>query len=117
MRRQAIARGEPDLGELDVQPRRLPQRLGQRLLELAPLVLLLREVAAHGGAMVEIPEGEFMMGCNEALDSQCGDNEYPYHAVDVPAFAIVDAVRAGKIDAGYTPGGTETGHDLYIGLV
>ena len=26
-------------------------------------------------------------------------------------------VSALKIDAGYTPGGTETGHDLYIGLV
>ena len=38
--------------------------------------------------MVEIPEGEFWMGCNESVDEGCEDDEYPYHVVNVPEFEI-----------------------------
>jgi len=37
---------------------------------------------------VAVPSGAFMMGCNEALDAACEDNEYPYHEVTLSAFAI-----------------------------
>ena len=55
--------------------------------------------------MVEIPAGTFMMGCNEAVDSECADSEKPYHEVTVDLFAIdVYEVRAGEfedcVDAG-----------------
>ncbi len=38
--------------------------------------------------MVAVPGGPFMMGCNEELDSECEDNEFPYHEVFLSAFAI-----------------------------
>ncbi|HSA33009.1 MAG TPA: formylglycine-generating enzyme family protein [bacterium] len=42
--------------------------------------------------MVEVPAGEFQMGCNEAVDNQCGeddeDDESPYHAVTLSAYQI-----------------------------
>ena len=38
--------------------------------------------------MVGVPAGQFWMGCNEAVDSDCGDSEFPYHQVDVPVFSI-----------------------------
>jgi len=34
------------------------------------------------------PAGPFMMGCNEAIDTQCTAAEKPYHAVTVPAFLV-----------------------------
>ncbi|MGM0574647.1 MAG: formylglycine-generating enzyme family protein [Myxococcota bacterium] len=57
------------------------------------------------GQEVWIPPGPFYMGCNEALDGDCEDNEYPQHEVDVPGFAIDRAeVTAGDwqacVDAG-----------------
>jgi formylglycine-generating enzyme required for sulfatase activity len=41
-----------------------------------------------GGPMVIIPDGEFMMGCNKAVDNQCSDDEKPYHQVYLDAFYI-----------------------------
>lgn len=38
--------------------------------------------------MVSVPGGEFAMGCNEAVDSECEDNEKPQRKVDVPGFRI-----------------------------
>lgn len=38
--------------------------------------------------MVTVGGGAFMQGCNEAVDTQCGNNEKPYHQVTVPAFDI-----------------------------
>ncbi len=38
--------------------------------------------------MVAIPTGEFFMGCNEAVDKECDDNEKPGRRVPVAAFSI-----------------------------
>jgi len=38
--------------------------------------------------MVDIPAGEFWMGCNGAVDEWCEDDEYPYHAVMLSAYKI-----------------------------
>jgi len=43
---------------------------------------------AKGGPMVIIPAGEFMMGCNESVDNQCGSDEKPYHRVYLDAYYI-----------------------------
>lgn len=40
------------------------------------------------GEMVDVPAGEFWMGCNETEDDQCDSNEYPYHAVTLSAYKI-----------------------------
>jgi formylglycine-generating enzyme required for sulfatase activity len=38
--------------------------------------------------MVEVPAGEFMMGCDEAVDEACEDDELPQHAPALSAFQI-----------------------------
>ncbi|CAN0565396.1 unnamed protein product, partial [Laminaria digitata] len=38
--------------------------------------------------MVSVPAGEFYMGCNERVDSECGDDEKPGKTVHVGAFRI-----------------------------
>jgi formylglycine-generating enzyme required for sulfatase activity len=38
--------------------------------------------------MVSVPAGKFWMGCNEQVDTQCRDNEKPYHRVYLDAFYI-----------------------------
>lgn len=40
------------------------------------------------GTMVTVPAGSFMMGCNEAMDTQCFADEYPYHDVTLPEYRI-----------------------------
>ncbi len=55
--------------------------------------------------MVEVPAGEFMMGCNEAVDTECDPSEKPYHAVTLSAYKIDKyEVTAGEyqecVDAG-----------------
>ncbi len=40
------------------------------------------------GAMVDVPAGEFQMGCNEAVDTECLGNELPYHTVFLSAYRI-----------------------------
>ena len=42
----------------------------------------------HCGEMVAVPEGPFMMGCNETIDTECDTDEHPYHEVNVPGFEI-----------------------------
>lgn len=38
--------------------------------------------------MVTVPSGTFWMGCNETLDSNCDEDEKPYHGVYLDAFDI-----------------------------
>jgi formylglycine-generating enzyme required for sulfatase activity len=38
--------------------------------------------------MVDVPAGVFMMGCNNAVDTECAPEENPYHEVNVPDFEI-----------------------------
>jgi len=38
--------------------------------------------------MVEIPGGWFWMGCNTAIDADCGGPEHPYHEVYIDTFWI-----------------------------
>lgn len=40
------------------------------------------------GEVVEVPAGEFVMGCNEELDKGCDADEKPMHSVSLSAFAI-----------------------------
>ncbi|MDD5222656.1 MAG: SUMF1/EgtB/PvdO family nonheme iron enzyme [bacterium] len=41
-----------------------------------------------GGPMLYIPAGEFLMGCNAAVDNQCKSDEKPYHLVNLSAYYI-----------------------------
>ncbi len=40
------------------------------------------------GAVVSVPAGSFMMGCNPVVDTECRDDEKPAHNVSLPAFGI-----------------------------
>ena len=40
------------------------------------------------GDEVLIPAGKFWMGCNEAVDDDCDNDEYPYHEVYLDAYYI-----------------------------
>jgi formylglycine-generating enzyme required for sulfatase activity len=58
--------------------------------------------------MVAVPGGPFMMGCNDDVDGDCGDDEYPYHEVTLSSFAIDETeVTVGMwnecVDAGMCP--------------
>ncbi|HTM44459.1 MAG TPA: SUMF1/EgtB/PvdO family nonheme iron enzyme [Polyangiaceae bacterium] len=46
------------------------------------------ESTAETNTMVAVAAGDFMMGCNAAIDSTCNPNEQPGHAVTVGAFEI-----------------------------
>jgi formylglycine-generating enzyme required for sulfatase activity len=41
-----------------------------------------------GGDMCFVPEGEFKQGCNEAIDDECGEAEYPFHKVLLSSYWI-----------------------------
>jgi formylglycine-generating enzyme required for sulfatase activity len=43
---------------------------------------------AAPGDMVSVKAGDFAMGCNEAIDDQCDDDETPQHTVTLAAFEI-----------------------------
>ena len=67
-----------------------------------------------------VPAGSFMMGCNETLDSECGEDELPYHEVNLSAYKIDKyEVTVGQfeqcVDAGSCNGGYEPyeGSDVY----
>jgi len=71
-------------------------------------------IGACAGAMVKIPAGDFWMGCNEALDSLCEEDEYPYHKIYLDAYemditevtqrAYNACVQAGVCDIPSSPG-------------
>ncbi|MBY0399190.1 formylglycine-generating enzyme family protein [Myxococcota bacterium] len=48
----------------------------------------LRRSRSGYGMMVAVPAGEFMMGCNESVDSECGDDEKPARQVALVAYSI-----------------------------
>jgi formylglycine-generating enzyme required for sulfatase activity len=62
------------------------------------------------GEMVYVPAGEFMMGCNKAVDKKCDPDEKPYHKVYLNAYYIdkyevtvaqyTECVNAGKCTPG-----------------
>jgi formylglycine-generating enzyme len=43
---------------------------------------------AEPSALVDVPAGEFAMGCNDATDSACDSDEKPQHTVSMSAFSI-----------------------------
>lgn len=45
-----------------------------------------RPEGTKGSEMVLVSAGEYKMGCNRSRDSHCDADEYPYHAVNLPAF-------------------------------
>ena len=65
--------------------------------------------ASGGDDMVPVPAGEFMMGCNEEVDSDCDADESPYHKVYLDDYKIDklevtmdqydECVKAGKCTA------------------
>ena len=69
--------------------------------------------------VVLIPAGKFWMGCNEAVDSECDDDEKPYHDVYLDAFsmdrhevtvaAYGKCVESGKCSKAETGGYCNTG--------
>jgi formylglycine-generating enzyme required for sulfatase activity len=46
------------------------------------------DTAVEGLEYVDIPSGTFMMGCNEAIDTDCDGDETPYHEVFLSAYRI-----------------------------
>ena len=56
--------------------------------------------------LVEIPAGNFWMGCNETVDDQCQSDEYPYHEVHLDVYEVdVTEVTAIDYEACVTAGG------------
>lgn len=45
-------------------------------------------ITAPPGELVEVPGGDFTMGCNDAVDADCSDDEKPLHTVTLAAFEI-----------------------------
>jgi formylglycine-generating enzyme required for sulfatase activity len=43
---------------------------------------------ADPGEMVQVPAGDFDMGCNEEVDDACADDEKPLHTLSISAFEI-----------------------------
>ena len=46
------------------------------------------DAAPEPGAMVAVPQSDFSMGCNAAVDSECRPDENPLHTVTLSAFSI-----------------------------
>ncbi|HEX6766119.1 MAG TPA: SUMF1/EgtB/PvdO family nonheme iron enzyme [Polyangiaceae bacterium] len=65
--------------------------------------------SADPGRLVQIPAGDFVMGCNAEVDDECEDDEEPMHTVSLAAFAIErtevtqDAYAACVTDGACTP--------------
>jgi formylglycine-generating enzyme required for sulfatase activity len=51
---------------------------------------------AEPGELVEVPAGDFSMGCNEAIDSDCSDDETPSHTLTISSFQI-DAMEVTQL--------------------
>ncbi len=92
---------------LDVRDPRGVNWLGPLSLEAEGVTTL--DVTILGGRkpgeMAFVPAGEFMMGCNEAVDDGCDEDEKPYHRVWLDSYYMdvsevtVDKYRA-CVDAG-----------------
>jgi formylglycine-generating enzyme required for sulfatase activity len=56
--------------------------------------------------LIEVPAGDFWMGCNSAVDTECDTRENPYHVVTVPTF-VIDKIEltASEYKACVTTGG------------
>ena len=66
------------------------------------------DVSCFEGICV-VPEGPFMMGCNETVDPTCRPVEYPYREVAVPEFEIQQhLVTAGDFEACVNEGACST---------
>ena len=64
-----------------------------------------KDPGAVAGDTVRVPGGEFFMGCNERVDTECYEDEKPSRRVNVPSFRIdtteVTVAAFGKcVDAG-----------------
>ena len=46
------------------------------------------KVGEDTSEMVSVPAGDFFMGCNEKVDTECDDDEKPGRTVNLPAFSI-----------------------------
>jgi formylglycine-generating enzyme required for sulfatase activity len=44
--------------------------------------------SAEPGEVVSVPGGDFLMGCNETVDSDCSDDETPSHTLTMSPFEI-----------------------------
>lgn len=44
--------------------------------------------SAQPGELVKVPAGDFTMGCNDAIDADCSEDEKPMHTVALAAFEI-----------------------------
>jgi len=60
----------------------------KQVVDVTAVLDIARAKAEATGNMVLIPAGKFMMGCNEEEDSDCGDDEEPYHDVYLDAYLI-----------------------------
>lgn len=64
----------------------------RKLMGLAPLLTTGGGATAPSdtkrGEMVYVPAGEFWMGCNSSVDSECENDEKPYHKVYLDEFYI-----------------------------
>jgi len=49
---------------------------------------LCHEGACMPADMVWVDPGDFSMGCNAAIDADCGADEYPYHTVTLDGFGL-----------------------------
>jgi formylglycine-generating enzyme required for sulfatase activity len=80
-----------------------------RLTELELPDGCLDSPTGRGGPMCAVPEGSFMMGCNDEVDDECLADEHPYHEVWLDHFLIDhhevtvadyrDCVEAGACEA------------------
>ena len=43
---------------------------------------------AAPAALLQVPAGDFIMGCNDKVDTECDDDEKPMHTVSLSAFEI-----------------------------
>jgi formylglycine-generating enzyme required for sulfatase activity len=76
-----MSRGEPR-DETIHRSARITLLLGA-VFAMAPAASL-----AAGPAMVKVPAGTGLIGCNEAVDAECEDDEKPGRVVETPAFEI-----------------------------
>ncbi|MCX5868379.1 MAG: SUMF1/EgtB/PvdO family nonheme iron enzyme [Proteobacteria bacterium] len=105
--RVSLPRYNPTEQDIEIKPNR-PLSVSLELEALPP-----GQKSYERAGMIFIPAGEFMMGCNEAYDHQCENDEKPYHRLYLDAYYIdkyettvgeyemcVGAGKCGKPDQG-----------------